>query len=333
MIPDTDHSAFASFLEVFVESRIGRFDQHDSWDESALLHDELSAVNEPVYFHQFIEHARQHGLQYLAEAQFPRQRTQDLSADAIAQLHDLGPDRLEFEQYLDHVLHQTFRRTLLCHEEVDVRSTPDATAITDLYMASRARPAGADAGGTAEFVADDSSTFVVEHPLTTAALRYLHEVSPRAVHFPLLLEEARRRAGTAEPEDTARTTLSMDLLRAATCSDEQAELLGHGPVLAPVPSERPLASPVVRLQMHRSRYVATLRHEQMELTGLSLALVPLLDGRRTREDLLGELMTMVDDGRLRNSQRDVPRAELERQLSQALETTLRWLGRAGLLLA
>ncbi|RPI15652.1 MAG: methyltransferase domain-containing protein, partial [Acidobacteriales bacterium] len=39
-----------------------------SFHPSALFHDDMADVNEPLYFHQFVEHARRHHLQFLAEA-------------------------------------------------------------------------------------------------------------------------------------------------------------------------------------------------------------------------------------------------------------------------
>jgi SAM-dependent methyltransferase len=39
-------------------------------DQSNLYHDQLGSINTPVYFHHFIEHAAQHRLQFLAEAEF-----------------------------------------------------------------------------------------------------------------------------------------------------------------------------------------------------------------------------------------------------------------------
>src|SRR5262245_19579908 len=36
--------------------------------DAALFHDDLNAINQPVYFHEFIEHAARHDLQYLSEA-------------------------------------------------------------------------------------------------------------------------------------------------------------------------------------------------------------------------------------------------------------------------
>ena len=43
--------------------------------DETLFHDELAAVNEPVYFHEFVSHAASCGLQYLAEADFFEMQT------------------------------------------------------------------------------------------------------------------------------------------------------------------------------------------------------------------------------------------------------------------
>ena len=43
--------------------------------DETLFHDELAAINEPVYFHEFAAHAARHGLQYLAEADFFEMQT------------------------------------------------------------------------------------------------------------------------------------------------------------------------------------------------------------------------------------------------------------------
>ncbi|MCU1501670.1 MAG: hypothetical protein JWM12_1024, partial [Ilumatobacteraceae bacterium] len=117
-------------------------------------------------------------------------------------------------------------------------------------------------------------------------------------------------------------------------SNQQAELLAYDPTLAALPSEYPLASPVVRLQAPQSPIVSNLRHEQITLAGLSRALVPLLNGRRTRDDLLAELLTMIDEGRLTSSQQQaIPPDQIEQQMANDIEHTLRWLGRAAILLS
>ncbi|MEO5724392.1 MAG: hypothetical protein ABIQ39_11260 [Ilumatobacteraceae bacterium] len=91
---------------------------------------------------------------------------------------------------------------------------------------------------------------------------------------------------------------------------------------------------MVRLQAHSSPLVSNLRHEQIVLNGLSRALVLLLDGQRTRNDLLRQLLTMVDEGRLSTSHRQsISREQIEQQLTDDIERTLSWLGRAAILMS
>ena len=332
MVPKSETSAYASFLKTYAEMRFGRFAGHEEWEDSTLLHDELSTINQPLYFHQFMEHAQQHSLQYLAEADFSQVMTHDLSDETVAKLHHMAHDTIELEQYLDFARHQTFRRTLLCHDHIDVQRTLRGEDIRNLYIASRAQLVS-DNDGNEYFRTHDNSTYPAEHPVTTAAIRYLGEVSPRAVHFPALVAEACKRAGMPEPTEDAAETLSIDLLEAFTYSTQLAELLTYDPAFAPIPSERPKVSPIARLQVHHARIVSNLRHEQVELDGLSHAVMPFLDGQHDRADLLRELMEMVDAGQLGPSQQqNVPRQHIEQQLAHDLEYTLRWLGRAAVLL-
>ncbi|MEO5724391.1 MAG: methyltransferase regulatory domain-containing protein [Ilumatobacteraceae bacterium] len=110
MISDVDQSVATLFLDAYVDTHFERFAGNADWEDSALLHDELSAINEPVYFHQFMQHAQQNNLQFLAEATFPQAMTHDLPIDTIAQLNEMAHDEIEFEQYLDYVRQQNFRR-------------------------------------------------------------------------------------------------------------------------------------------------------------------------------------------------------------------------------
>lgn len=332
MVPNAEQSAYASFLKTYADMRFGRFAGHDAWEDSTLLHDELSTINQPLYFHQFADHAARHGLQYLAEADFSQVMTHDLSDETVARLHYMAHDTIELEQYLDFARHQTFRRTLLCHDDMEIQRTLRGEKLRGLYIASRAQLVS-DNDGNEYFRTHDNSTYPAESPITTAALRYLGEISPRAVSFQALLREACSRAGLPEPTAEAAETLSVDLLEAFTYSTQLAELLSYDPAFSFIPPERPTASPIVREQVQIARIVSNLRHEQVELDGLSHAVMPFLNGQRDRAALLAELMEMVDAGQLGPSQQSgVTRDQIEQQLAHDLEYTLRWLGRAAVLL-
>ena len=73
--------------------------------------------------------AGEHGLQFLAEADFTEIQDRHLPPEAHEKLRALAPDRVLREQYLDFLRGRRFRQTLLC------RAGPPWIAVTP-----RARP-------------------------------------------------------------------------------------------------------------------------------------------------------------------------------------------------
>ena len=59
-VPDAD-SAYGKLLKSELEMLNASPDYY-------ILHEHLEELNEPLYFHQFMERAQRHGLQYLADA-------------------------------------------------------------------------------------------------------------------------------------------------------------------------------------------------------------------------------------------------------------------------
>ena len=65
---DSDFRKLLLSEEVYLNDRLAQLgDARGDY----LLHDALAEVNDPVYFHQFVERAARHGLHYLAEADVP----------------------------------------------------------------------------------------------------------------------------------------------------------------------------------------------------------------------------------------------------------------------
>src|SRR5262249_30267390 len=108
---------------------VGNFD-------AFLLHDELSVVNEPCYFYQFMEHAGHHNLQYLSETDFSKVFPLDLPAETAEWLREVARDLVDFEQYLDFFRHRSFRRTLLCRDSVTLNRNINPQSILNLYIGS-----------------------------------------------------------------------------------------------------------------------------------------------------------------------------------------------------
>src|SRR4030095_903008 len=87
-------------------------------DDYYILHDHLAAVNEPVYFHQFMERASRHGLKYLGEADFVTMLGGDFVPEVMQTLAEVAPDVQSREQYMDFLRARSFRQTLLVRNDV-----------------------------------------------------------------------------------------------------------------------------------------------------------------------------------------------------------------------
>jgi len=104
-----------------------------------VIHDELGLINDPCYFLQFADWARECGLGYLADADVLT-NWPDAWPDALRKaLIGAGCDRLRIQQYLDFAANRKFRQSLLCRAELPVRDQPDPLAVESMWVRSRLR--------------------------------------------------------------------------------------------------------------------------------------------------------------------------------------------------
>ncbi len=329
-IPNTEVSSYSAFLKQYMDIRFNRFASFPPWEDSTLLHDELGAINQPFYFHQFAEHAARHGLQYLGEADFSQVMLHDLDDEAKQHLRQLSTSLIDMQQYLDMVRFQTFRNTLLCHADVLLDRRLGGERIHDLCIASRAELVR-DEDGSIFFQTYDGSTFPAEQPITTAALHYLSAISPRAMPFETLLQTICAQLELDPTDEDQRDTLASDLLEAYTYSTQLADLLAHSPALTVTISERPKTSPVARYQAGKTPIVSSLRHEQIELDDLTRLLIPSLDGQHDHAALLDALVNLVETGRFTPSRPPADPQQRRQLMGRYLDHLLQRLAQAGML--
>ena len=87
-----------------------------------LCFDDLGENNSPVYFHEFVQHARAYGLQFLSETDFFEMQFSIYPPQIREKLEQLARhDHIQKEQYLDFLKCRRFRQTLLCHDDVDLQ--------------------------------------------------------------------------------------------------------------------------------------------------------------------------------------------------------------------
>ncbi|HJD56181.1 MAG TPA: class I SAM-dependent methyltransferase [Rickettsia endosymbiont of Pyrocoelia pectoralis] len=84
-----------------------------------LRHDHLEEENAQFYFHEFMEEARKHDLQYLADCNLSTMYLGNMPAKVVEQLKAVN-DIVRTEQYMDFITNRRFRTTLLCHKDVKI---------------------------------------------------------------------------------------------------------------------------------------------------------------------------------------------------------------------
>lgn len=329
--------AYKGIFEAYINTRPN---QLTGWrGGAAFMHDELSPINDPCYFYEFIEQVEQHELQYLIEASFTSPILERLSPEAREFLNQITDDAMELEQYLDFLSNRTFRRTLLCHKEVELdrQITPDQ--ITDLYLTSLAAPLKPDEDDpnpeVERFQAPDHATFATDHPLIRAGMHYLIETSPKVISFRELLTQVCARQGIETPPEEYAGILAAGILRAFTYSPLLVELHVQAPDFTTEISERPLASPLARLQALSSGTITNLRHESLKIEGVTHFLLPHLDGTHDRADLLKLVMKLAEEGKIvpiEDGESPADEQTLQAELEKELDETLRGMVRAALLI-
>jgi SAM-dependent methyltransferase len=260
-------------------------------DAPALYHDELGEFYHPLYFREFIHEAGAHGLQFLAEA--------TLSDTHAASSPEDVSGLIEREQHLDFLKGRAFRQTLLCRGEIDLDHRLRTEEIVRLRAASSATASRTD--GETEFRTSRSGLRTA-HPAAVAVIDALIGAWPRAVPVPDL------------PGDPPE-------VRAILMSAFAGGLVGlHAvPPPAAMPGERPVASPLARIQARSGESITTLLHTTVVIRDpIARRLLTLLDGTRGRATLVEELLPLA--GAARES------------VAAALDRNLEALGRLGLIL-
>jgi methyltransferase-like protein/cyclopropane fatty-acyl-phospholipid synthase-like methyltransferase len=264
-----------------------------------ILHDHLEEVNEPLYFHEFIERAARQGLGYLGEADFASMLGSGFSPQVKETLARVAPDVLKREQFMDFLRARTFRETLLVHQGVELTRKVSPLRVMSLRVASKARPVrdnpDLQSNAIEEFRTPDGNGISTSSRLTKAAMAVLVERWPVATTFDDLLDAARARlVSPAAPKETERGRLASEILQ---CHAAGVVELHHAPSpFVLVAGDRPEASAVARLQAKRGTPATSLRHEHGSFNAETLRLFLLLDGTRTRSEIAAILWPGVPAG-------------------------------------
>lgn len=308
-----------------------------------LFHEFLTETNDAVYFHEFLAAARSCELQYLGEAEYSWMNCADLPAEVAETLRTRSRSTEDFEQYLDFVRWQLFRQTLLCRSQVRLDRVPPPSQIFPLWVAADLRvegPTGALAGPEPLTFLRPKSRLTTPQPITKAALSILGESWPRWWSFEELLRTAWQRLGNDQLAGTPCAALPQ--------AEELAETLrrAYGIALIELATEPPPVASTVGMHPRASRWavrqaadsalLTNQSHATLPLNGFQRFLVGLLDGSRSREELLDCVVVAARDGVTLADVAGRPLTEplrVREVLGETLDRTLDELCRLGMLAA
>jgi SAM-dependent methyltransferase len=237
----------------------GTIEQFAEGPTYRLVHDDLSAHWNPVWFADFAARAARHGLAYVGDADLTNVLPYRLPADVEPVLAALSEgDRIRREQIFDLMRCVFFRQSVLTRDSRRTEETIQPDAMRRLYFAARPgaedRPAG----------------------LLGSAVDLLRARLPDTLGF----DEIRAAVG-AEP----------DAVAAALLEGFNSELLmpHAAPLMAVAPGDQPLASPLARWQAQRQTEVTSLAYASVHMEEpAARLLLTLLDGTRDRAAIRAE---------------------------------------------
>jgi SAM-dependent methyltransferase len=274
------------------------------------FHDDLSPHNEPVYFHQFLEHATAHGLQFLCESEVGKSALAGLSPDVHATVASM--DAITREQYLDFLHCRRFRQSLLCHADVTLTRAPGPERLQELLLGMRGQV----------MVRADQAEAAGADPTEALLLQRVFDVLADARPQALTLRELHAAVSATDPPSSAAEMAEHSLARLTLRAVLNGAVEPHAmrPALVARAGDHPLGSALARRQGQQSEQVTNLVHQSVQLDDpVARRLLALLDGTRSRPRLCAELAEHLT-------------GEPSTHLAQ-VEAHLRSLGRMGLLAA
>lgn len=271
--------------------------------DSYLLHEHLEDVNEPIYFHEFLEQLAPSGLAYLGDGRY-RSAADLQQGEVKTALDSLSTDPLEREQYHDFLRDKTFRRSLVCHADAAPQRQVVLEALENLRVVSVCGPTSPVpdfySGAVEEFRSSDGQyRLATGSPLVKMALAVLGEAFPASLPIPELrrrVHDRLDRTPLTNPPLVDRSPMAIVYGIYQCFIANLVELTAFDPAFSPRPPGRPRASRLARVQAESGRRVVSLRHRNVELTEFERLVIRQLDGERDQNGIVDRLCAAVADG-------------------------------------
>ncbi|MGD0563646.1 MAG: methyltransferase regulatory domain-containing protein [Roseiarcus sp.] len=258
--------------------------------DAYLAHEIFEDANAPCSFSDFCAALGRHGLAYLGESVISANCEESLVPDGALSIRALarGGD-LAREQYIDIFSGRAFREALVTHARraplIDRAPALETMEAFHFVAPLELQVTPAEGRDGEWLVADADEGVYVREAAAAAAIERLIARLPRSSR----LEDI---APAASTEPAARLAVAEALRRMVQYGQCAVSLL---PVdCAARLSERPVAWSLAASDACGGDATASLRHAPVRLEPLQRLFLPLLDGTRTREDLLAYAIELAE---------------------------------------
>ncbi|MCC7200926.1 MAG: class I SAM-dependent methyltransferase [Gammaproteobacteria bacterium] len=298
----------------------------DVFGPEYFFHDFLAPHNSPVLLLDFVASAQKHQLRYLGDADVGQMLGIYVPDAARESLGKLASTQVGLEQYVDLVRGTTFRRTLLCHGEVDLNRKLSGTEVAEMYVSLRGKLAAADpesgSADSMDFKTPEGAEVAITGPLVTTALRHLHASAPRELSVIEMLDHARAQLGWSDDSsrDEDLSDLGSGLVHAF--SAEVIDLAPRRRQACMEVSASPLSDGYARgLAAAGEKYTPNVRHETVGLDRFTSELLMLCDGLNDHAQIVDGLVAAAQAGRLNVQVDDVEQTEPQ-AIREVIKTVL-----------
>jgi methyltransferase-like protein/SAM-dependent methyltransferase len=286
--------------------------------DAYLYHEHLEEHNDPCYFFEFVNQARQHQLQYVGDAGFTTMFVHTLPPQVQKTLMPLAPDLIQLEQYMDFLRNRTFRASIIGHETAPVRRHVHPEMIKGLYFSTTARlfPTTQENAppNSREYRTLQGLTANTDNPVFQAVVESLMEAAPQSLDQETLQKAVLKRVHSI-PEGVPDLDLGRVLLSAMIGGIIEFSTLPSRAI--PIIAQKPKVTPLMRLQARTQNWMVNLKHHNIRVDELMQHLIPLMDGTRTRDELLKKIVEPIASGKLQMRIKDELITDMDRASKEA----------------
>lgn len=273
-----------------------------------LQHEYLETFNAPCYFLEMLQRAGEHGLAYLAESAIQSMFLMNYGPSvAEPLLRECGHSQVMLEQYLDFVVNRTFRQTLLIHEERanQTRYQLDHDRYDRMHFASSMPPLDGESrldSSRQEYGDRDGVTLYAQDPAAKAAIDALNAQWPWTLSRQELIEATAKRLAEAGVDAAADVDATVDGLLDFLILHGQGRFRLDPVVQDQVAAPRAINETARRMaelsEGEASAFTFNPWHEALLLSPIDRHLFPLLDGARSRDELVDAMLDIARDHKI-----------------------------------